>query len=184
MIVSMTILNMCGKLVDIDRSYCGATGVIKMMRACTSPLLQLKNQTSYSRCVGALERRILLILGSHILHSRIATEVISQLTQWNIVNELYWLHACLLFDIFYISSQSLNFTQTDIAEAIYDIVTSNIAGRKTKALDNMLTCVKHFADTRPHSTNQKDADLLADPYCGIRTRHSKNPVLATVYAKK
>lgn len=166
-LVAMACLNTVGKVVDIDRGYCGSSGVVEMIRDAVPMPIKQQSYVLFAKYFTAIEREILCTIDSTLLSHPCATQIIAYVTDWNHTNELLWLRASLLCDIFCTDSLSTNFSQTQIARAAVGL--SLNPPTRHDITEHMTRSMVMFANSNDEIIFWKD------PYFGVRRRHAKNP---------
>jgi hypothetical protein len=168
LMVAMICLNMVGKIVDVDRGYCGSRLVAAMIRSAVVPELRCAKLVDFCRRAAMIERSILETLGSRVLLCPSALQYIAEATEWHLCNVLIWLRCAFIVDVFTFDSACTAFTQNEIARAVADIV----EGRRPAGA----AC--HDAIQRALLIYDRSSEetMLQDPYFGARVRHRRNPL--------
>lgn len=175
MLVAMVCLNVAGKLVDIDRGYCGSKGVMQMMRAAVPPNIRGRTQADFDRCAYQVETILLRTLDNNPIQIPPAAQYIAEMTSWNELNQYAWLEAVLLCDVFAADTASTMYCQWEIARAVIAIVCQTEAvHRATSALSRAAVMFLNSAQV---------GDMRLDPYFGARLRHSRNPATEHLLAR-
>jgi hypothetical protein len=165
-LTAMICLNIAGKVADLDKGFCGSRGVIALVRDASPAAFKQPDHNSFARYVAGVERELLVTLEHTLLSRHCAMQVISELTNWNRVYPAMWARAAFICDVFCADSVSTRFMQTQIAKAIVGLLTSALV--RHLATEMVVRALHNFYDTATATT------LWADPYCGVRLRHSNN----------
>lgn len=169
MLTAMICLNTAGKVADVDKGFCGSRGVMAMVRDATPIGLRQKDHDSFARYAAEIEREVLKSIDSTLLSCPCAMQIISEVTNWNNIDEPLWLRSAILCDVFSTDSISTRYTQCDIARAVFGVLTG--AREAHAATYHMVQSINMFVNSARESV------LWKDPYFGARCRHADNSEL-------
>lgn len=171
--VAAVCLNMAGKLVDIDRGYCGGRAVMQLMRDMMPQAIRQKTEIAFAVSVGDMEAYIMQCMANRMLEIPPALQCISEITDWDSRDYVAWLHAAFICDVFSVDTASTNFLQCDIARAVVE----ELCGAETERTP--LTRAMSRAKSIFVASGKEQA--YSDPYFGVRMRHSLNPCLPLIF---
>ena len=166
LLIAAVCLNIAGKIVDIDRGFCGSKPVMQMIRDMVPQNVRQKSERVFSIMMGDMECYILQCMNNEMIELPPAIQCISEITNWDARNCTAWLHASLICDIFNTDTASTNFRQCDIAR----VVIEDICGIPSEKSD-LFTAIQKAKAIFVASGEEL---AFSDPYFGVRMRHSLN----------
>lgn len=183
LLVAMVCLNIAGKVADIDGGYCGSKSVLQLIRDTVPPRVRAKTEHMFLRCVYQIETLILSTMDNHMFELPPAMQCVAEVTRWHeIPDQLKWLEAAMLCDIFATDTASTGYAQWEAAQAVVYVVEGALAPRGVAATPRALPAVCHAAVVFLNSGGVPDQ--LMDPYYGSRLRHQRNPAQQELLAKR
>jgi hypothetical protein len=189
-LIAMMCLVLSGKIVDIDRGYCGSRHVLQLIRWATPTEVRMPLEIQFVQRAFQIEKLVFTALDGALYAVPPALQCVSEATAWNVVNEHAWLEAVLLCDVFCTDTASTAYEQCEIGRAVVEIVSSpvgelvgcvapgwaedGVTEHKCKALFAIVRAVLMFLDTAQPPPER----FYDDPYFGARQRHAGNPAVS------
>ena len=170
--IAAVCLNMAGKIVDIDRGFCGGKAVMQMLRDMVPRAIKQKSEKAFAVSIGDMESFILQGMDSRMLELPPAIQCVAEITGWNDGDVPAWLHAVLLCDLLNTDTASTGFLQCDIARAVVEEV-CGIASEPSSVCAALQRAKAIFAASRGEQA-------FRDPYLGVRVRHSLNACVSLI----